>query len=140
MYDDPIFQLEMKAQNILNARSPQTTLSQPTLSQPTLSQQSVLFDQVAPPSAIKLANSTLVLFPLGLIALWTIAVICFNLQKKPHGIGKGLKHRQFRAVPCRRCAFFKDSPYLKCAINPVNALTVNAIDCTDYTPHPFGKK
>jgi hypothetical protein len=132
MYDDPTFQFEMKAQDTSNTRS------QPT----TATEQSLLYDKVVPPNAMKLSNSTLILLPFGLIALWSIAIVGFNLQKKQqrHGSGTELRPRQFHAVPCRRCAFFKDNPYLKCAINPVNALTVNAIDCTDYTPQTPQKK
>ena len=136
MYDNPIFQQGMTVQDTSSARSPQTS------PQTTVVEQSWLYDKAAPPTGIKLANSTLVLVPFGLIALWAIALVWFHLQKKQqsHGISKDIGRRQYHAVPCRRCIFFKNNPYLKCAINPIDAMTVNAIDCADYTPQASSKK
>jgi hypothetical protein len=38
-------------------------------------------------------------------------------------------------IPCRRCRYFSDNPFLKCALHPANTLTKQAIDCRDYCPH-----
>ena len=38
-------------------------------------------------------------------------------------------------VPCKKCQYFKNNPYLKCAIHPTTALTEEAINCSDYSPN-----
>lgn len=126
MHGDLGFQVGVKAQDTSGARSTQTTTIE----------QMLLYEKTAPPIALKLSNSTLVLVPFGLIVLWTIALVGFNLQRKRqrHNIGKKPGHRPYHAVPCRSCIFFKNNPYLKCAINPIDALTAEAIHCTDYAP------
>ncbi|PSB24508.1 hypothetical protein [Stenomitos frigidus] len=130
MNEEPVFQPGMKVQDTSNARSPQTTLVE----------QSWLYDKTAPPINT-LSNSTLILVPFGLIVLWTIALIVSKLQKKRqrHGSTKEFDQKP-HAVPCRHCIFFKNNPYLKCAINPIDALTVNAIDCADYRPQAWDKQ
>lgn len=37
-------------------------------------------------------------------------------------------------IPCRRCCFFSNNLYLKCAIQPTIAMTKEAIDCSDFRP------
>ncbi|MBD2680546.1 MULTISPECIES: hypothetical protein [Nostoc] len=34
--------------------------------------------------------------------------------------------------PCKKCQFFKNNYYLKCAVNPSIALTKEALNCSDY--------
>lgn len=36
--------------------------------------------------------------------------------------------------PCKRCQFFHDNGYLKCAVHPARALTPEARNCQDYRP------
>lgn len=38
----------------------------------------------------------------------------------------------FQKYPCRRCRFFNDNGYLKCAVHPYHALTKQAFNCSDY--------
>ncbi|WP_373547480.1 hypothetical protein [Chamaesiphon sp.] len=35
-------------------------------------------------------------------------------------------------VPCSRCRYFNNNPYLQCALHPANVLTEGAIDCVNY--------
>lgn len=37
-------------------------------------------------------------------------------------------------IPCRKCQFFSNNHYLKCAVNPSIAMTKDAIECRDYCP------
>lgn len=124
MYDDQTFQPGLNRHE--QAASP---LSSMTMTEPMLLAET-------PQPIVKLGTSTLILVPFGLIALWTIALVYFQRHAKRHNeLGKGHGRKPHNWVPCRNCIFFKSNPYLKCAVNPIDALTTNAIDCTDYTPH-----
>lgn len=35
-------------------------------------------------------------------------------------------------IPCSKCRFFKNDPYLKCAVHPCKVLSEEAINCVDY--------
>lgn len=37
-------------------------------------------------------------------------------------------------MPCYRCRYFNNNPYLKCALHPANVLTDESIDCVNYRP------
>ncbi|QSJ14907.1 hypothetical protein JYQ62_23945 [Nostoc sp. UHCC 0702] len=39
-----------------------------------------------------------------------------------------------KECPCRRCKFFVDNNYIKCAVNPSIVLTKQAINCSEYQP------
>lgn len=43
-------------------------------------------------------------------------------------------------VPCYNCQFFKNNPYLKCAVQPSKVLSSDAMECPDYCPHPQENK
>ncbi|XGV96781.1 MAG: hypothetical protein ACAF41_29160 [Leptolyngbya sp. BL-A-14] len=84
--------------------------------------------------ALHLSNSTLFVLPFSLLTIGTIALFCFKQQAKGHNsLGTDDRLRLYKRVPCRRCAFFKNNPYLKCAIRPSDALTAKAIECSDFT-------
>lgn len=40
--------------------------------------------------------------------------------------------RRLHQVPCYRCKFYTDSPYLKCPVRPLEAGSEAALDCKDY--------
>ncbi|MBC7971271.1 MAG: hypothetical protein H7Z11_14320 [Verrucomicrobia bacterium] len=123
MYDDQAFQPGQNEHHTTASPPSYTTVTEP-----------MLFAKTA--TAVKLDTSTLILVPFGLLALWTIALVSFQRHAKRHNeLSKGHGRKPHNWVPCRHCAFFKSNPYLKCAVNPIDALTTNAIDCTDYTPH-----
>ncbi len=49
------------------------------------------------------------------------------------GLRRGiLTLRRLHQIPCSRCRFFVNSPYLKCPIHPTIALSEQAIHCRDY--------
>jgi hypothetical protein len=39
---------------------------------------------------------------------------------------------QLDKLPCTKCHYFKANMYLPCAVNPVQALTPEAINCSDF--------
>ena len=36
--------------------------------------------------------------------------------------------------PCENCEFFNNNYFLKCAVHPTTALTIQALNCSDYSP------
>lgn len=38
------------------------------------------------------------------------------------------------SIPCRKCKFFNNNIYIKCAVKPNKVLRPEAKDCTDYSP------
>jgi hypothetical protein len=46
-----------------------------------------------------------------------------------------LKAKQMHKIPCANCQFFTNDYRLKCTIQPIIALTEQAIDCRDYCPN-----
>ena len=39
------------------------------------------------------------------------------------------------SIPCRKCKFFNNNLYIKCAVNPNKVLQTEAKDCPAYSPH-----
>ena len=37
-------------------------------------------------------------------------------------------------IPCKRCRFFSNNPYLTCAVQPIIAMTKEAINCSEFRP------
>ena len=84
------------------------------------------------PPSLKLPQGVIGLLPLVLVLAWAIAL---RWSSK----GKGLPDprggdRRHHKIPCKTCQFFKDNPYIKCAVHPSIAATKSAIECSDYTP------
>jgi hypothetical protein len=46
-----------------------------------------------------------------------------------------LRFNSSQKIPCRRCQYFNDNQFLKCALHPITTLTKQAVDCSDYCPH-----
>lgn len=40
--------------------------------------------------------------------------------------------KRLNQVPCLNCKYFKNDPYLKCAVNPCVVLTEEAANCSEY--------
>jgi hypothetical protein len=79
------------------------------------------------------------------VAIWAAAVCVISntwkLSRKEMTTNK-----QLTQLPCKKCRFFNNNPYMKCAVNPHTAMTKAAMDCTDYLPReqkfsaPRGRK
>jgi hypothetical protein len=47
----------------------------------------------------------------------------------------GITHlKKLHQVPCSRCAFFTNDYRLKCTVNPLTAMSEEAINCRDFEP------
>ncbi|MEM7062564.1 MAG: hypothetical protein AAF572_05300 [Cyanobacteria bacterium P01_B01_bin.77] len=56
-----------------------------------------------------------------------------------HTLKQGASYvRRLHQIPCSRCAYFTSDYRLKCTVNPVTALTEEAIDCVDYVANAPG--
>jgi hypothetical protein len=91
-------------------------------------------DRVDAPSTDSFAyDAALLLVPIGFVAVWA-AVVCvisdtWKVRRKDMGSA-----RQIAQLPCKKCRFFHNNPYVKCAVNPEIALTRDAVDCSDFRP------
>ncbi|MBW4624793.1 MAG: hypothetical protein KME49_04585 [Brasilonema octagenarum HA4186-MV1] len=77
-----------------------------------------------------------ILFWLPFSLITFLMIVAFRLSNAR----KVTQHRSTSAktldlVPCKKCQYFKNNPYLKCAIHPTTALTEEAINCSDYSPN-----
>lgn len=85
------------------------------------------------PEVAFVPDYTLFWIPLGFMMVWIIIVLMTSdfWTVARHGI-LSVKHLQ--QVPCKSCQFFKNNPYLQCAVHPSRALTAEAVNCSDYCP------
>ncbi len=44
------------------------------------------------------------------------------------------KWRQWHSTPCPHCIYFTNCDELKCAVNPCQVLSKNAVNCRDFAP------
>lgn len=86
-------------------------------------------DQTSTPSPQP--DGSLVLVPLCFIAIWVglIYVIAdtWKFNRKETKIS-----RELTQLPCKKCQFFNNNHYLKCAVNPHVVMTRAANKCQDY--------
>jgi hypothetical protein len=80
-----------------------------------------------------LYDGAMFLIPIGFMTVWTVFVLMSSdiWTVARHGV---LTVKNSHQVPCRNCQFFKNNPYLQCAVHPSTALTAQAVNCSDYCP------
>ncbi|MHC0061411.1 hypothetical protein ACWATR_00595 [Nostoc sp. UIC 10890] len=80
---------------------------------------------------------------ISFMIVWTIVVYlvsytCKAVQDAAQNASQdkdeviSIKHLQQH--PCKTCQFFNNNHYLNCAVHPDNALTKQALHCSDYNP------
>ena len=79
---------------------------------------------------VQVPQGALILIPLCFACAWAIAVRLSHLPKISRD--KHLSLKRHSKIPCRSCQFYSNNPYIRCAIRPTDALTEQAIDCSDY--------
>ncbi|MBW4483146.1 MAG: hypothetical protein KME14_11440 [Tildeniella torsiva UHER 1998/13D] len=68
--------------------------------------------------------------PLGIWAMVLVFVLAVLLA-----VNDGVQRlRRLHQVPCFRCQYYTNSPYLKCPVHPLNAGSEAALCCADYEP------
>ncbi|MBE9232889.1 hypothetical protein IQ231_14670 [Cuspidothrix issatschenkoi LEGE 03284] len=87
---------------------------------------------------IQIPDLALSLAPLGFILVWVIFLLVFH-KIRTYGDDKVyLKSDSLTKVPCKKCQFYANNHYLKCAVKPDSVLTEKAVDCSEYTPKKKG--
>ena len=80
---------------------------------------------------VQVPHGALVLIPLCFAGAWAIAVAMSGMPKPPRQ--RKLSLKVYSKIPCRNCQFYSNNPYVRCAIRPTDAMTEQAIDCSDYS-------
>lgn len=78
------------------------------------------------------STSDLLLVPLSFAAVvWVVLfVMHFNFWKSVRSRLSTLP--AVSQLPCTNCKYFKNNPYLKCAVQPDKVLRTEATECPDY--------
>lgn len=84
-------------------------------------------------SEIAYQDAAVLIIPLCFVAIWA-AVVCVvsNSWKPSRREVESSKHTT--QLPCKKCVYFSNNPYIKCAANPHIAMTKAANDCSDFQP------
>ncbi|HEY9906555.1 MAG TPA: hypothetical protein V6D18_02960 [Thermosynechococcaceae cyanobacterium] len=83
-------------------------------------------------------HGVLFLIPVGFACAWAIAVALSSAPKLSRE--KKLSLKRHSKIPCRNCQFYNNNPYVRCAIRPTDALTEQAIECSDFSaPNQQGR-
>jgi hypothetical protein len=87
---------------------------------------------------IQIPDLALSLAPLGFIFVWAIFLLLFHKIRTNTDDKVCVKSKILQKVPCKKCQFFANNHYLKCAVKPDTVLTEEAIDCAEYVPKKAG--
>lgn len=110
---------------------PDSTVLTPTPLQAQVSTPSAP-DRPNPASSVP-QDAALLLIPLGFVAIWA-AVVCIISDSWKLNRKDMTRSKSIAQLPCKKCRFFTNNPYLKCAVNPHVAMTKAATECQDYLP------
>ncbi|MEH1832092.1 MAG: hypothetical protein V7L29_08465 [Nostoc sp.] len=72
------------------------------------------------------------------IVVYIVSYVCKAVEDPPENAAQdkdeivSIKHLQQH--PCKNCRFFNNNHYLNCAVHPATALTIQALNCSDYKP------
>lgn len=88
-------------------------------------------DRAPAPSSQLAQDASLLLVPLCFIAIWA-GVVCIIADTWKLN-QKAVKTSRYQVqLPCKKCQFFSNNPYMKCAVNPCVAMTPAAKECPDF--------
>jgi hypothetical protein len=86
----------------------------------------------APEPNLQLAqDASMLLVPICFVAIWA-GVVCIIADTWKINRKKVKNERPLAQLPCRKCQFFSNNPYVKCAVNPAVAMTPAAKECSDF--------
>lgn len=79
-------------------------------------------------------SAQFLIIPMGfLVIAWAMSF--FSRLDFRKTVGKNLDSiKRCPEVPCSNCRFFKNEPYLKCAVHPLKVGSVEALNCPDCWP------
>ncbi|MBE9014095.1 hypothetical protein IQ250_28295 [Pseudanabaenaceae cyanobacterium LEGE 13415] len=76
-------------------------------------------------------EASLLLVPICFIAIWA-GVVCIIADTWKLNRKDVKSTRSLAQLPCKKCQFFSNNPYMKCAVNPYVAMTPAANDCAEF--------
>ncbi|MBD2006870.1 MULTISPECIES: hypothetical protein [Cyanophyceae] len=76
-----------------------------------------------------------ILVPVCFFCAWMMTIlVVWNISS---AIAQGVsKTKRLHSIPCANCQYFTGDYRLKCTVKPSDALTEEAINCSDYCPVP----
>lgn len=83
---------------------------------------------------IQIPDLALSLAPLGFIFIWAIFLLIFHKLRNNTDDKIYLNGKILQKLPCKKCQFFANNHYLKCAVKPDTVLTEKAMNCGEYAP------
>ena len=82
-------------------------------------------------STIAAQDAAVLVIPLCFVAIWAAVVCVISNTWKPSR--KEIEDSKYTTqLPCKKCVYFSNNPYIKCAANPHIAMTKAANDCGDF--------
>ena len=71
------------------------------------------------------------------IALWSI-IGSYIFWKILQGTNQGINYfKKLHQMPCANCVYFTGDYRLKCTVDPIKAMTENAITCSDFSSKSY---
>ncbi len=65
---------------------------------------------------------------LSIFLFWFLGLAIINIRDEI------TIRRQWHSTPCPHCVYFTNNHELRCAVNPCQVLTKNAVNCRDFEP------
>jgi len=73
-----------------------------------------------------------VIIPICFVSAWGLSLLC--IWSAWSAFRKGVvQAKVMHTIPCANCQFFSEDYRLKCSVHPQEALTEQAIGCSDYS-------
>ncbi|MDZ8031922.1 MAG: hypothetical protein RMY64_19330 [Nostoc sp. DedQUE08] len=72
------------------------------------------------------------------IVVFLVSSVCKALEDPPENAAPDkdeiVSIKDLEQHNCKKCQFFNNNYFLKCAVHPTTALTKQALNCSDYSP------
>lgn len=68
----------------------------------------------------------------GFLGIVVVLRFCRRLVTQKPRVNNLQTFNHCQKIPCSNCRFYKNEPYLKCAVHPLKVLKSEAIGCPDY--------
>ncbi|MDZ8051932.1 MAG: hypothetical protein RMX68_012275 [Aulosira sp. ZfuVER01] len=75
------------------------------------------------------------LTPLALLISWLVFFLMLRKNQVGGDNKKNFVINSLHKVPCKNCKYYSSNHYLKCAVQPSIVMTVEAKNCSEYSPH-----
>ncbi|MFN6531422.1 hypothetical protein [Nostoc sp. ChiSLP03a] len=131
MHTSELFRLYVSAQKSVH----QSTLIEANLSKATHSDTKP-HDGDIPFVAVFLAHISFMI--VWAIVVFLVSSVCKALEDPPENAVQDkdeiVSIKDLEQHTCKKCQFFNNNYFLKCAVHPTTALTKQALNCSDYSP------